>query len=85
MAMAMTNGRGGRRYSAAVAGAVAAVGAGGVRAATLTWDPGHTGTGPSDGNGPWDLTTAIWSTGSGDTTWTPGSDAVFGSAGTAGA
>ncbi len=92
---AAVSGKNGRTMKAGRLGAfyltlAAALAGGGLgaRAATLTWDPGHTPGTPSGGAGVWDLATTNWSTGSVDQAWadvsTTGTDsAIFG--GTAGA
>ena len=66
--------------------AALAVAGTGERAATLTWDPGHTPGSPSGGAGVWDIATTNWSTGSVDQAWADvsaaGTDiAVFGGTG----
>ena len=56
-------------------------------AQTLSWDGSQTGTGPSVGSNTWDAgTTVDWypGTGTGDTVWTNGDNAIFAGTGTPG-
>ena len=64
--------------------AMLALTAGQTEAATLKWDASGTGH-LTDGSGAWDGGTYWWSGGPSDVLWIPGSDAVFGNGGTAGA
>jgi autotransporter-associated beta strand protein len=60
------------------------IGASQAPGATVTWDANGTGAGQTDGAGVW-LTANQWWTGSANTTWVSGSDAIFGSGGVGGA
>lgn len=64
-----------------LAGGLPAV-VGNAQAAVLTWDVDPGTAGAQDGSGDWDTTTANWSTGGSNVTWTAGDDAVFGAGGT---
>ena len=71
------------RWLAAVLLVGACLWASSAQAATLTWDGTGSG-GTGDGAGVWDTASKWWNLSS-DTTWTSGSDAVFGHGGAGGA
>jgi autotransporter-associated beta strand protein len=68
------------RSSGALAVLMAAISAGQASAATLTWDStGASPAAPVDGDGTWNMSSALWSNGSTDVDWTDGNAAVIGS------
>jgi hypothetical protein len=72
--------------AAALALAAAAMAPAAARASTRTWDStSGNGSQINNAGGTWDTATSNWNTGSSNTIWASGDDAVFGGAGSVGA